>query len=630
MAKTTKTKKDAIPPPGTEHWRAAGAFDDEDARTVDLAARPLSDALFASALEWSRLPAVLDVGVVDFDQKRFEGLQGAEKRAYGKLHTSLAQRRQTRQWLWIRLADALATRAEGRERLVELVIDPSTAPLVLEESLRALLGREVAANQRPNPPDVAVLTRLGSPLERATTALAARYATEVLLFSLSPSEALAAVRPFFEPDAAHDTPGGQRTQGILHATVLVRTWEGDAGWIDLIASVLSHVQHWPIALMAFGPGPNDPRVVSAVAAYVEQQPVGFFHEGAWHVLHRSGDPAMAPLLARSLGWLGGFAPQTLAFVRASGNAAAAPVIRDWIAKTKKQPGYEAIVAEGESVLAALGDEGPIEAKLAEDRTLVSLAEDQPMPPSVDEQEKALAERCRAAGLDVAKVRPLIRHAITMRATPIDSLPVGASHLGGKPDLPKGTKWPTLAGYPLAFALQVDLADVASFDRDELLPKKGLLSFFVADAVVHDGSLEYGSGKVLFFPDAQGLIATDMPEPTRAQRENGFGRTFYPLCKLTFATELQLPSSSHASVRKAKLDDVKYEEIAGDLGPPRHHLLGHRAGYDEAAKDERVLLQLASDDPSGMEWGDVEELVFRIKEKALRPFDPTKAKSRIGE
>jgi len=56
----------------------------------------------------------------------------------------------------------------------------------------------------------------------------------------------------------------------------------------------------------------------------------------------------------------------------------------------------------------------------------------------------------------------------------DELPVGASKLGGRPDLPDGVDWPeTDDAWPHSLVAQIDLATV----RSPELPPDGLLSFF---------------------------------------------------------------------------------------------------------------------------------------------------------
>ena len=61
------------------------------------------------------------------------------------------------------------------------------------------------------------------------------------------------------------------------------------------------------------------------------------------------------------------------------------------------------------------------------------------------------------------------------------LPVGASKLFGAPDIYDGFVWPTIEVdgevYDLSFIGQINLKEVASYDKEGLLPKEGMLYFF---------------------------------------------------------------------------------------------------------------------------------------------------------
>ena len=61
------------------------------------------------------------------------------------------------------------------------------------------------------------------------------------------------------------------------------------------------------------------------------------------------------------------------------------------------------------------------------------------------------------------------------------LPVGASKLFGTPDVCEGFEWPCIEVdgelYDLSFIAQINLKDVAEYDKDGLLPKEGMLYFF---------------------------------------------------------------------------------------------------------------------------------------------------------
>lgn len=132
---------------------------------------------------------------------------------------------------------------------------------------------------------------------------------------------------------------------------------------------------------------------------------------------------------------------------------------------------------------------------------------------------------RVADALAAVARPSIR----LLATPAeDDMPPGRSRLGGRPDLPPGTPWPTcriqmpapseafLNARPderrlppdgivhLSFVGQVNLQEVRPFDTESRLPPTGLLSFFYNPQVfasdtgpgplgIHDGKTGFRYG-----------------------------------------------------------------------------------------------------------------------------------------
>lgn len=61
------------------------------------------------------------------------------------------------------------------------------------------------------------------------------------------------------------------------------------------------------------------------------------------------------------------------------------------------------------------------------------------------------------------------------------LQIGASKLFGNPDVFEGFEWPCIEEdgekYDLSFIGQINLSEVAKYDKDGLLPKKGMLYFF---------------------------------------------------------------------------------------------------------------------------------------------------------
>ena len=638
---TTKKKKTtpAGPPPcsGTEHWRAPLPLADEEKLTerfsdaVAALPRPIEAAIFDEALALMSTPEGVDAGIVDYDHDLREKLTPGEKRAYTKRYKELEQCREDRLAFCAAASPVLATRPEGRERLVAIAAE-TTDGEIGERVLNALVN---GPGGKGPPPDATILERLGPALAVARTTWQARYAAKGLLLAVPLDRALEIIAPLVEATAPMHLPAGKRTSGIVFALSDDRRWTSHDGWIDLVCSV---AREDSVALHALDRGPDDPRVYRAVGAYVEAQAAKggrFFDEKAWEILVRSGDPAYAPHLARSLWWLRNNAQKTLAFLREHKNPAAAEVLRAWIGEVKGASAVtlsasggagSALLAEAEQVLAALGDTAPApEPVYTKDVDALSLPDDQVSLPPLAEQRADLEARWNKASLDPAMLGGLVRHALTMRCTPEKKLPVGASHTGGLPDLPPSVAWPTAAGYPLSFFAQVRLEDVAPRVPELPLPSAGLLSFFACDfGAKGDDAPSYGETVAVIFtaqPAIANLVPRSPPEPTREQRAAGYRRVRYPLCAVRFEAELQLPDPSHPSVEQLRLGKKAakaYAAVAEPVSASRHQVGGHPLGWVEDQRpDVHLLFQLASDGPSGVVWGDDDELLIFISEDDLR-------------
>jgi uncharacterized protein YwqG len=110
----------------------------------------------------------------------------------------------------------------------------------------------------------------------------------------------------------------------------------------------------------------------------------------------------------------------------------------------------------------------------------------------------IREALRAAGLErLAEVaKRLTLPAIRIEPTMVDedTIPLGASKLGGRPDLPPDMAWPERDGKPLGFLAQFNLAEVAPYDVEKALPPSGMLYFFYAFAAAPWGLYAEDRGK----------------------------------------------------------------------------------------------------------------------------------------
>ena len=85
-------------------------------------------------------------------------------------------------------------------------------------------------------------------------------------------------------------------------------------------------------------------------------------------------------------------------------------------------------------------------------------------------------------------RPAIL-AAAPRVTP--KAPMGASRLGGEPDLPPDFPWPQWKGRHQSFVAQMDLEELPKIAGREMLPPRGRLYFFYAMDCDDDNPLPSG-------------------------------------------------------------------------------------------------------------------------------------------
>ena len=90
------------------------------------------------------------------------------------------------------------------------------------------------------------------------------------------------------------------------------------------------------------------------------------------------------------------------------------------------------------------------------------------------------------GLEEAGLGPIVPPIMTttleglcINTSPADDadLSIGASKLGGLPDLPPSIAWPRWGDNSLSFLAQINLADIVAKMNNTDLPQSGLLSFF---------------------------------------------------------------------------------------------------------------------------------------------------------
>lgn len=183
----------------------------------------------------------------------------------------------------------------------------------------------------------------------------------------------------------------------------------------------------------------------------------------------------------------------------------------------------------------------------------------------------------------------------------DDLPLGASRMGGAPDLPRDAPWPENKGRPIEFLIQIDFAAAAEAYRLPNFPDSGWVTLF------RDFEAEYdddGQWNWLHFdctPDQ--LVRTEHPgEPAQT----------FSFCEVTFEPELCLPNDIHERFGGGDeaLEEEAYEYFDNSLwdmrNGPYHRLGGIPMLIQSDMDDYRgwdFLMQIDSDDEVGWMWGD---------------------------
>jgi uncharacterized protein YwqG len=230
-----------------------------------------------------------------------------------------------------------------------------------------------------------------------------------------------------------------------------------------------------------------------------------------------------------------------------------------------------------------------------------------------------------------------------------AIKIGASKLGGLPDLPDASEWPCRNGAPLSFIAQINVTALPKFDGLEELPPNTLLSFF------------YDTRNLIFGwdPDEKScwrVVASSVSSAAplkRRRRPKGLADegVFTP-CALFTKLEESLPDPYSRIIELLKLTEAEqdaYSCIFEDLidAWPRHQLFGHakqwqndmqldcqlisnglsvsapdwssgprRDALEAGVSDWRLLLQVDSDDNAGMLWGDLGSVYYWIKRSSL--------------
>lgn len=243
-------------------------------------------------------------------------------------------------------------------------------------------------------------------------------------------------------------------------------------------------------------------------------------------------------------------------------------------------------------------------------------------------------------------KPLIRSKIDFELVPSDDdkIKIGQSKIGGKPDLTSSSEWPmTKANKSLSFIGQINCAELKIFDKENLLPSKGLISFFYCSDQEAWGfdPKDFDRFKVIYTEPIDNLVRIEFPKDLE-------DHSIFQPNELKFDCSLSLPGWEHDSIDGTLSDNEtdNYIEISSGTenqilgyanciqGPMELECqlvtnglyCGNPSGYEdpkrkelESGKEDWVLLlQVDSEeDNAGMMWGDSGKLYYWIRKQDLK-------------
>jgi hypothetical protein len=187
------------------------------------------------------------------------------------------------------------------------------------------------------------------------------------------------------------------------------------------------------------------------------------------------------------------------------------------------------------------------------------------------------------------IRALACPSIRLLAAPgVGRQVVGASRLGGQPDLPEAFMWPVFKEKPMSFIAQICLEDIAGFPPAQDLPSSGTLVFFYDASQETYGASpdDRGGWNVAFFEPAAPLKTAPFPDALPQQAR------FKPL-DLEFHGEWTLPVSPQQvepDLEWSDKDQRAYEALQREFrGPGDRKIPQHRMfGWPDQIQDDMQL------------------------------------------
>ena len=203
-----------------------------------------------------------------------------------------------------------------------------------------------------------------------------------------------------------------------------------------------------------------------------------------------------------------------------------------------------------------------------------------------------------------KLSPFVKHEIAIEITPCqeDALMLGNSKTGGFPHLPKGESLPV----DLILLAQINCAQAKEFDKDNLLPKEGMLYFFIDPEKIDEDIKDAVSVRYISLLNGLPLQKADISP----EAESGL---------MQFSQRISLPEYDSDTIQVM----LKDYEIDGYFKLTNkehsHKLLGYPDTITQnfIIDEEKVLLlQLDSEESCRLSWGNMGKLYVFIDKNKL--------------
>ncbi|MEK4027456.1 YwqG family protein [Pseudobacillus sp. FSL P4-0506] len=225
--------------------------------------------------------------------------------------------------------------------------------------------------------------------------------------------------------------------------------------------------------------------------------------------------------------------------------------------------------------------------------------------------------------------------IEKKAIKEEEIPIGTSKLGGLPDMPDGMEFPSYENGYLWFIGQFNLKEAKPYDKDNLLPEKGILYLFY-DAHEQPWGFEEDEGcyKVLYF---DGDVCELKRRAFPGESEGDYSLDAYKIAFRNIYTISEHPENlpfedenEEDRFWNFRQELMQPEDENGSI-VPAHYMLGEPFNVQndvfeelyDSSKHPVLLFQIDSDEQDlGVMWGDSGLLYFCIEKEELlaKQFD----------